>query len=53
MRYMQRFGGRFTVPGYEHLVFNAQIVEIEPERRLSMRWRLLARADDEQHVDAG
>lgn len=30
--------GRFTAPGYEHLSFNAQIVEIEPERRLSMRW---------------
>jgi uncharacterized protein YndB with AHSA1/START domain len=27
-----------TAPGYEHLSFNAQIVEIEPERRLSMRW---------------
>jgi uncharacterized protein YndB with AHSA1/START domain len=34
----QPISGRFTVPGYEHLSFNAQIVEIEPERRLSMRW---------------
>lgn len=30
--------GRFTAPGYEHLSFNAQIVDIEPEHRLSMRW---------------
>jgi len=34
----QPISGRFTAPGYEHLSFNAQIVEIEPERRLSMRW---------------
>jgi uncharacterized protein YndB with AHSA1/START domain len=30
--------GRITHPGYEHLVFNAQIERVEPERRLSFRW---------------
>lgn len=30
--------GQITHPGYEHLVFNALIERIEPERLLSMRW---------------
>ncbi len=30
--------GRITHPGYEHLVFNAEVERVEPERRLAFRW---------------
>ena len=30
--------GRITHPGYEHVVFDAQIERVEPERLLSFRW---------------
>jgi uncharacterized protein YndB with AHSA1/START domain len=30
--------GRITHPGYEQLVFTAQIERVEPERRLTFRW---------------
>ena len=30
--------GRITHPGYEHLVFNAQVERVEPGRRLAFRW---------------
>ena len=30
--------GRITHPGYEHLVFTAQVERVEPERRLAFRW---------------
>ncbi len=30
--------GRITHPGYEHLVFNAYIERVEPERRFAFRW---------------
>ena len=30
--------GRITHPGYEHLVFDAHIEQVEPERRLAFRW---------------
>ena len=35
--------GRVTTPGYDHLLFEAWIEQVEPERRLSFRW----------HPDAG
>jgi uncharacterized protein YndB with AHSA1/START domain len=34
----QNVQGRITHPGYEHLVFNASIERVEPERLLSFRW---------------
>lgn len=30
--------GRITHPGYEHVVFEAQVERVEPERHLSFRW---------------
>jgi uncharacterized protein YndB with AHSA1/START domain len=30
--------GRFTIPGHEHLTFEATIEEMVPERRFSWRW---------------
>jgi uncharacterized protein YndB with AHSA1/START domain len=33
-----RVSGRITYPGYEHLLFEVDIVRIEPERLLSWRW---------------
>ncbi len=30
--------GLITHPGYEHLVFNAEVERVEPERRLAFRW---------------
>ena len=30
--------GQITYPGYEHLVMDMEIVDVEPERRLSYRW---------------
>ena len=30
--------GRITHPGYEHVVFTAEVVRVEPERRLAFRW---------------
>ncbi len=30
--------GNITYPGYEHLLWTAEIVEVTPERRLSYRW---------------
>jgi uncharacterized protein YndB with AHSA1/START domain len=30
--------GRITHPGHEHVVFNARVERVEPERRLSFRW---------------
>jgi len=34
----QHVQGNITYPGYEHLVFDVLIVQLEPERRLSLRW---------------
>jgi uncharacterized protein YndB with AHSA1/START domain len=34
----QRVQGAITHCGYEHLVFDATIERVEPERRLSFRW---------------
>jgi uncharacterized protein YndB with AHSA1/START domain len=34
----QHIQGNITYPGYEHLVFDALIVQLEPERMLSLRW---------------
>lgn len=33
-----RVQGQITYPGYEHVVFDALIVKLEPERFLSFRW---------------
>jgi uncharacterized protein YndB with AHSA1/START domain len=30
--------GQMTIPGFEHVVFDAMIVEVKPEQRLSFRW---------------
>jgi uncharacterized protein YndB with AHSA1/START domain len=30
--------GNITYPGYEHIVFDAQVVSMEPQRLLSFRW---------------
>jgi uncharacterized protein YndB with AHSA1/START domain len=35
----QSVRGRITVPGYEHLTFDATVVRLEPERFFSMRWQ--------------
>ena len=35
----QPIRGRITVPGYEHLAFDATVVRLEPERFFSMRWQ--------------
>jgi uncharacterized protein YndB with AHSA1/START domain len=34
----QRVQGQITHPGYEHIVFDALIERLEPERLLSWRW---------------
>lgn len=34
----QAVQGRFTIRGFEHLVFHASIERVEPERLLSFRW---------------
>jgi uncharacterized protein YndB with AHSA1/START domain len=34
----QRTQGRITHPGYEHLMFEVQVVRVEPERVLAFRW---------------
>ena len=34
----QHVQGNITYPGYEHLVFEVLIVQLEPERQLSLRW---------------
>jgi uncharacterized protein YndB with AHSA1/START domain len=34
----QQVRGPFTIPGCEHLVFEALIVAVQPERLLSYRW---------------
>lgn len=31
--------GRITHPGFEHVAWNADVVAIEPPRRMSFRWR--------------
>jgi len=33
-----RVTGNITSPGYEHIVFDAMIEEMEPERRFAWRW---------------
>jgi len=33
-----RVEGRITYPGYEHLVMDILVVQVEPERLLSFRW---------------
>jgi uncharacterized protein YndB with AHSA1/START domain len=35
----ERVQGQITYPGYEHVVFDALIVKVEPEWLLSFRWR--------------
>jgi len=34
----KRLRGQITYPGYEHVVFDVVIVQMEPERLLSFRW---------------
>ncbi len=34
----KRAVGRVTYPGYEHLVFEATVEQMDPERRFSFRW---------------
>ncbi len=34
----EKVSGKITYPGYEHLTMDIQVVEVEPERRLSYRW---------------
>ena len=34
----QRSTGQMTVPGYEHIKWNAEVVTIEPPHRLAFRW---------------
>jgi len=34
----QHARGHITYPGYEHVVFDALVERVEPERLLSMRW---------------
>jgi uncharacterized protein YndB with AHSA1/START domain len=34
----ERVQGQITYPGYEHIVFEAWIVKLEPERLMSFRW---------------
>jgi uncharacterized protein YndB with AHSA1/START domain len=34
----ERVQGNITYPGYEHVVFDATIEKIEPERLMSFRW---------------
>jgi uncharacterized protein YndB with AHSA1/START domain len=38
----QTVSGNITHPGYEHLKMNIEVVEVEPERRLSYRWHPFA-----------
>lgn len=33
-----RVTGHITMPGYEHIVFDAIVEEMEPERRFAWRW---------------
>src|SRR4030095_6571952 len=30
--------GQITYPGYEHIVFDAEVVRLEPERSMAFRW---------------
>jgi uncharacterized protein YndB with AHSA1/START domain len=34
----ERTSGNITTPGYDHLVFEIDVVEVTPEERLSYRW---------------
>jgi uncharacterized protein YndB with AHSA1/START domain len=34
----EKVSGKITYPGYEHLTMDIQVVDVEPERRLSYRW---------------
>ena len=34
----ERASGQITHPGYEHLRMDLELVDVEPERRLSYRW---------------
>lgn len=34
----ERSTGQMTVPGYEHIKWNADVVAVEPLRRLAFRW---------------
>ena len=34
----QHVSGNITIKGFEHVVFDVRIVDVEPEQRLSMRW---------------
>jgi uncharacterized protein YndB with AHSA1/START domain len=34
----EKVSGKITHPGYEHLVMDIELVDVEPERRLSYRW---------------
>ncbi|HEY3055892.1 MAG TPA: SRPBCC family protein [Thermoanaerobaculia bacterium] len=34
----EKVSGRITYPGYEHMVMDIELVDVEPERRLSYRW---------------
>ena len=34
----EKVRGNISHPGYEHLLMNIDIVEVEPERKLSYRW---------------
>jgi uncharacterized protein YndB with AHSA1/START domain len=34
----EKVKGKITYPGYEHLVMEVDVAEVEPERRLAFRW---------------
>ena len=34
----EKVSGGITYPGYEHLTMDIEVVDVEPERRLSYRW---------------
>lgn len=34
----EKVSGKLAVPGYDHLTLEVEIVEVEPERKLSYRW---------------
>ena len=34
----EKVSGKITYPGYEHLTMDIELVDVEPERKLSWRW---------------
>jgi uncharacterized protein YndB with AHSA1/START domain len=43
--------GRMTVPGYEHVRWNAEVEAVEPPNRLSFRWHPYAIEQDRDYSD--